>query len=195
MYALKKEVAVFMDRDGTINKEVGYLDSFAKLELFPQTFAAIEKINRNGMKAVVVTNQSGIARGLFSEEFVTETHMRIQKILEEKGARIDAFYYCPHHPLEGRENYVRPCSCRKPDTGMLLQAAQDLNIDLHLSYMIGDALKDIETALRAGVKGVLVRTGYGRETESSLSVLDIRPEYIADDILDAVHWIVKNSKQ
>jgi histidinol phosphatase-like enzyme len=78
---------------------------------------------------------------------------------------------------------------------MLLQAAQDLNIDLHLSYMIGDALKDIETALRAGVKGVLVRTGYGRETESSLSVLDIRPEYIADDILDAVHWIVKNSKQ
>ncbi|MDO9585966.1 MAG: HAD-IIIA family hydrolase [Syntrophales bacterium] len=108
---------------------------------------------------------------------------------------MDAFYYCPHHPTEGREDYRKLCNCRKPETGMLLQAAQDLNIDLQLSYMIGDTLKDIETALRAGAKGVLVRTGYGREAERELPASEVCPEHIADDILAAVNWIMKDRRR
>jgi D,D-heptose 1,7-bisphosphate phosphatase len=195
MSGVKRTGAVFMDRDGTVNKEVGYLDNLTKLKLFPQTFAAIGKINKSGMKAVVVTNQSGVARGYFSEEFVSEVHSRIQEMLAEKGAYIDAFYYCPHHPTEGCESYTKPCRCRKPEAELFLQAVQDFNIDLQLSYMIGDTLKDIEAALKIGAKGVLVRTGYGREVERDLPASEVRPEYIADDILDAVHWIMQDRNQ
>ena len=192
---MKREGAVFLDRDGTINEEAGYLDSLAKLTLLPKAFAAIEKINKSGMKAVVVTNQSGVARGYFSAEFVCDVHKRLQEILGEGGARIDAFYYCPHHPTEGRDDYRKLCNCRKPGTGMLLQAAQDLNIDLRLSYLIGDTIKDIETALRAGAKGVLVRTGYGQEAEREFASTAVRPDHVADDILAAVHWIMQDRKQ
>jgi len=195
MSGIKREGAIFLDRDGTVNEEAGHLDSLTKLTLIPQAFAAIEKINKSGLNAVVITNQSGVARGYFTEEFVSEVHLRIQEMLGKRGAHIDAFYYCPHHPTEGQGGYTKPCRCRKPGTGMLLQAAQDLNIDLRLSYMIGDSLKDIETALRAGAKGVLVRTGYGREAERELPSSEVCPEHIADDILDAVYWIMQDRKR
>ena len=179
--------AVFLDRDGTINEEVGYLSRMEQLRILPQTFEAIRLVNDAGMKAVVVTNQSGIARGYFTEEFVRSVHDRINELLAARGARIDGFYVCPHHPVYGNGIYKQECSCRKPKPGMLLRAAAEFNIDLSRSYMIGDMLKDIETGKKLGVKGILVRTGYGMNI-----VRTDMPAYIAEDILEAVQWILKD---
>ena len=184
-----KQGAVFMDRDGTINEEVNYLSRMEQLRLYPQTVKAVRLINAAGMKAVVVTNQSGIARGYFTEDFVRRVHDRINELLASGGARIDGFYVCPHHPVYGDGIYKQECSCRKPKPGMLLQAAEELNIDLTRSYIVGDMLKDIETGKKVGVKGILVRTGYG----SNIVRTDM-PAYIAEDILEAVQWILKDRK-
>jgi len=191
MRNVKGQPAVFMDRDGTINEEVGYLDRLEKLVIYPQTFDAVRKINENGMKSVVITNQSGVARGYFTEDLVLEVHRRIQDSLRERGAHIDAFFYCPHHPTEGKAPYRIVCSCRKPEAGILIAAAKDMGINLEQSYMIGDTLKDIEAGAKAGAKGILVRTGYGEEQEKELVCSPVRPSYIADDILEAVEWIIK----
>jgi D,D-heptose 1,7-bisphosphate phosphatase len=182
--------AVFMDRDGTINEEVNYLSRMDQLKLYPQTFEAIRMINSAGMKAIVITNQSGIARGYFTEDFVRSVHERINEMLRAEGAHIDGFYVCPHHPVYGNGIYKQNCECRKPKPGMLLQAAEEMNIDLSRSYMIGDMLKDIVTGKKAGAKGVLVRTGYG----SNIVRTDM-PAYIADDILEAVGWIMKDRER
>lgn len=184
---MKKDRAVFLDRDGTINEEVGYLSRIEQLKLFPATFEAIRMINESGMKAVVITNQSGIARGFFNEDFIDTVHNLINEMLREKDAFIDRFYYCPHHPTEGNGAYKTDCDCRKPEPGMLLKAAEEMDIDLSRSYMVGDMPKDIQAAMRAGVKGILVRTGYGENVISAG-----RPVYIAQDILDAVKWIMKD---
>ena len=185
---MKKHAAVFLDRDGTINEEVGYMDSLEKLKIIPEAFEAIRLINQNGMKAVVVTNQSGVARGFFSEEFVQTVHAIIQEQLKAGKAFIDAFYHCPHHPTEGQGVYLQTCNCRKPAPGLLFKAADEMEIDLGRSYMIGDMPKDIEAAKRAGAKGILVRTGYGQEHRA----FDVEPDYIAGNILDAVRWILKD---
>ncbi|HUH64831.1 MAG TPA: HAD family hydrolase [Syntrophales bacterium] len=196
---MKKNAAVFLDRDGTINEEVGYLDSLDKLLIFANTADAIRLINESGMKAVVMTNQSGVAKGYFTEDFVRIVHKCIQEALKDKGAFIDAFYYCPHHHTDGIAPYVQMCACRKPEAGMLIAAAEDLNIDLRSSYTVGDMLKDIEAAGKVGAKGVLVKTGYGLNTiEKDLgaeSSVICRPHYIAEDILDAVKWIMRDRKR
>jgi D-glycero-D-manno-heptose 1,7-bisphosphate phosphatase len=184
---MKKNRAVFLDRDGTINEEVGYLKHFDDLRLFPFTAKAVGMIREAGMKAVVVSNQSGVARGFFDEDFVTALHERINAILSQEGTGIDRFYFCPHHPTEGLGEYVRDCHCRKPKTGMLLQASKELDIDLSRSYMVGDTERDLETARNAGVTGVLVRTGYGKDIENTEGVA-----YVAADLLDAVNWILKD---
>jgi D-glycero-D-manno-heptose 1,7-bisphosphate phosphatase len=203
--------AVFLDRDGTINEEVGYLDRLDKLHLIPGAAEAIRLINQSGMKAVVVTNQSGVARGMFDEAFVDEVHRQLRKMLREEGASLDGFYFCPHHPLEGRGSYLRVCDCRKPAPGLLLRAADELCLDPERSYMIGDTLKDIEAASRIGARGVLVRTGYGTEAadaaDSAGELLPkspgnkerahgagapIRPVHIARDLLAAVRWLLKD---
>lgn len=193
MEGLKKG-AVFLDRDGTINEEVGYLNDLAKLSLIPGAAEAVRMINESGMKAVVVTNQSGVGRGYFTEDFVKAAHEKIQERLGEKGAHIDAFYFCPHMPPEGGAEGAKACLCRKPETGMFRQAAEDLNIDLGLSYMVGDNLKDILAGQNAGVKTVLVRTGYGTETEKGSFPAGAGPLYIADDLLDAVKWIMRDRR-
>jgi len=185
---MKKAVAVFLDRDGTINEEVGYLDHLDKLQMIPGTAEAIRMINDSGLKAVVVTNQSGIGRGFFNESFIREVHAQLQEALKEKGAFIDAFYFCPHHPTEGKGAYLTSCNCRKPQPGMLLKAAADMNIDLGRSYMVGDTPKDVETARKVCAKGVLVKTGYGGDQHEEA----VRPDYLAEDLLDAVHWILKD---
>lgn len=184
--------AIFLDRDGTINEEVGYLSSLAQLALYPQAGAAIQLINASGMKSIIVTNQSGVARGYFNAAFVAEVHEQIQEMLAQFPAHLDACYFCPHHP-EGSGIYRQACGCRKPEPGMLLKASHDLGIDLGQSYMIGDTRKDLQAARRAGVKGVLVRTGYGRETEGDLS--EVTPAYVADDILEAVRWIIQDRQK
>jgi len=190
---MKKNIAVFLDRDGTINEEVGYLDREDKLKILPAAFEAVRLVNQNGFKAVVVSNQSGIARGLFTEDFVRTINNRIAAAMVEKGAVIDRFYYCPHHPSEGLDPYRKICNCRKPEPGLLLQAAADLNLDLSGSYMIGDHLRDIETARRAGAKGILVMTGHGPDQLQSAEITSAnRPDDIAPDILEAVRWILRD---
>ncbi len=186
---MKKEnnEAVFLDRDGTINEEVGYLDRMDKLRLIAGAAEAVGLINRAGMKAVVITNQAGVARGFFEEDFVREVHSRIQEELGRSGARIDRYYYCPHHPTEGRSPYLKVCDCRKPGAGLFLAASRELDIELGNSYMIGDTAKDIEAARSVGVKGILVKTGYGMDHLAQ----PIAPAYIADDILEAVRWIMR----
>ena len=191
-----KNIAVFLDRDGTINEEVGYIDNLDKLKMIPTAYEAIRLINKSCMKAIVVTNQAGVARGFFTEQFVKQTHEIIQADLLHQNASIDKFYYCPHHPTAGSGIYLQNCNCRKPLPGMLLQAAHDLNIDLESSYMIGDTERDMEAAKKAGVRGVLVKTGYGRETledvGTDLARAESRPDFVAEDILEAVKWIMKD---
>ncbi|OPY88288.1 MAG: D-glycero-beta-D-manno-heptose-1,7-bisphosphate 7-phosphatase [Syntrophaceae bacterium PtaU1.Bin231] len=184
----KRFAAVFLDRDGTINEEVGYLDRLERLRILPGAAEAVRRINESGLKAVVVTNQSGVARGYFTEAFVRAVHDRIRKTLRREGAEIDRFYYCPHHPSEGIGEYRKNCSCRKPEPGMLKRASEELDIDLNRSYFVGDTLKDVETGRRAGTKTVLVRTGYG----DAETIADIRPDCTADNLLDAVRWILKD---
>ncbi len=188
---MKKNKAVFLDRDGTINEEVGYLDSLEQLRIFPAAFDAVRMINEAGMKVVVVTNQSGVARGFFDEDFVNSVHARINEIFREKGAFIDRFYYCPHHPTEGVGRYRISCDCRKPAPGMLIRASEELDIDLSSSYVVGDMAKDIEVANNVGARGILVRTGYGKNVVTS----DIKPAFIAEDILAAAEWIMKDQKK
>jgi D-glycero-D-manno-heptose 1,7-bisphosphate phosphatase len=209
----KRQAAVFLDRDGTINEEVGYLDRLEKLCLIPGAAEAIRLINESGMKAVVVTNQSGVARGIFDEAFLDEVHARLREMLREARASLDGFYFCPHHPTEGRGRYLRSCGCRKPAPGLLLRAADELSLDPERSYMIGDTLKDIEAASRIGARGILVRTGYGAEAADALGPaaeprrmspgaeepphggdLIIRPVHIAEDLLAAVRWLLEDRK-
>jgi D,D-heptose 1,7-bisphosphate phosphatase len=191
---MKRNIAVFLDRDGVINEEVGYLDNLDKLKIIPGAYEAIKLINKSGMKAVVITNQAGVAKGLFTEDFVRETNYHLQKILREQEAYINNFYYCPHHPTEGEEPYRRICDCRKPAPGMLVQAARDLNIDLTKSYLVGDRFNDMEAATKAGVKGILVKTGYASELLQDdgpdKAKPENKPDFIAADILDAVRWIL-----
>jgi len=186
---MNKYKAIFLDRDGTINEEVDYLCRLDQLRIFPVAAAAIRQINEAGMKTVVVTNQSGVARGFFDEAFIATVHDRIEESLEKEGARIDRFYYCPHHPTEGMPPYRRECNCRKPKPGMLLRAAEELHIDLTRSYVIGDSRRDIDMAEAVGAQGILVRTGHGdRYREPGNAV------HIADDILEAVEWIMRNRR-
>jgi D-glycero-D-manno-heptose 1,7-bisphosphate phosphatase len=195
---MKKNTAVFLDRDGTINEEVGYLGSLDKFKIIPCAYEAIRLINGSGMKAVVISNQAGVARGLITEEFVKTTHDYLQTVLRQQGAYINNFYYCPHHPTEGTEPYRQICNCRKPAPGMLLRAAQDLNINLAASYLVGDRFLDVDAAKNVGVKGILVKTGYGRvllqDDGPDQATTQSKPDFIATDILDAVKWILKDRK-
>jgi len=156
--------AVFLDRDGTINQEKGYLFRIAEFEFVPGTPEAIRLLNEAGFLVIVVTNQSGIARGYYGEEQVAALHSHIDGLLARSGARVDAWLYCPHHP-SGEGEYAVACSCRKPLPGMLLEAAARFDIDLANSVLIGDKRGDLEAAIAAGCRPVLVRSGYGAEEE------------------------------
>lgn len=185
--------AVFMDRDGTITEEVGYVNHPSRLRLFDWTIPAIRQLNRAGLKAVVITNQAGVARGYFTEELVNEVHGLLRKQIESAGAHLDGVYYCPHHPSVGAPPYRRDCQCRKPRIGMLEQAAKDLGIDLSHSYMVGDRYGDVEMARRAGARAVLVKSGYGLgEFTYQQHTWKEQPDYVAEDLLDAVRWIVQH---
>lgn len=186
----RKRGAIFLDRDGTINEEVGYLRRLDELRIFSFTAEAIRLINEHDLWAVVITNQSGVARGLFDEALVGAIHDRINEILTPGGARIDRFYYCPHHPTEGRGMYLVDCNCRKPKTGMITKAADELSIDLAASYLIGDTLRDMTTAEAAGIPGILVQTGYGKDLTPPASAA-----YHARHVLDAVRWITGERKR
>jgi D-glycero-D-manno-heptose 1,7-bisphosphate phosphatase len=176
--------AVFLDRDGTINAEMGYINHLSRFLLLPQAVPAIRRLNAAGVKVVVVTNQSGAARGYFPASLVDEIHAHLKQLLAAGGAHLDGIYTCLHGPDEG-------CACRKPSPALLEQAARDLDLDLTRSYLVGDRYKDVETAAHAGAQGILVLTGYGRgEYEYLRHTWPAPPTHVAPDLLEAVEWIL-----
>lgn len=184
--------AVFMDRDGTVCEEVGYVNHVDRLRLLPRSAEAIRRCNEAGFQTVVVTNQAGVARGYFREDMVDQVHDRLRELLAASGARLDGIYYCPHHPSEGPGPYRSLCECRKPKPGMLHRARDEMGIDLTSSYMVGDSSRDVEAARNAGVTPLLVLTGYGRgEWEHQREKWIHRPAHVGEDLLDAVGWILE----
>ena len=183
--------AVFLDRDGTINEDTGYVGHPDRVRMLPGAARAIRRLNAAGQRVVVVTNQSGVARGLFSTSDVEAVHCRIRELLEEEGAYVDAFYYCPHHPTEGSGPYARPCTCRKPAPGMLLRAAEEMGLDLGRCVLAGDQGGDLSCAQAAGCVGILVRTGKGERTLEDVCAGRVpRPAYVAEDLMEAAGWIL-----
>lgn len=183
--------AVFMDRDGTLLEEVGYVNHVDRVRLPDRSAEAVGLVNRSGFQAVVVTNQAGVARGYFPEALVDDVHERVRSLLSEHGGRLDGIYYCPHHPDVGPAPYRKDCECRKPRPGLLLRAAQEMGIDLASSYVVGDTIKDVEAGHRVGATTVLVTTGYGKgELELHSARWTVRPHHVASDLLDAVEWIL-----
>jgi D-glycero-D-manno-heptose 1,7-bisphosphate phosphatase len=182
--------AVFLDRDGTLIEESGYLDRLERLTLFPFTVDAVRLLNRTGWPVIVISNQSGIGRGLVRESFVGEAHAHLADRLAAAGARIDAFFYCPHHPEATLPAYRARCDCRKPAPGMLLAAAGQLDVDLSRSVVVGDRWEDVGAARSVGARAVLVRTGYGGVAEANARP-DLRADWIADNLIAAVSWILR----
>jgi D-glycero-D-manno-heptose 1,7-bisphosphate phosphatase len=182
--------AVFLDRDGTMNVDIGYVSSPDQLVLYPWAAESVRLINQAGLKAIVVTNQSGVARGLYDEETLYRIHDRFARDLKREDALLDGIYYCPHHPRIGEPHYQILCDCRKPAPGMLLKAQREHGIDLTRSFVIGDKASDIEMADRAGARSVLVLTGYGRETLSHPEKWPCKPGSIADNLLAAVKQVL-----
>jgi D-glycero-D-manno-heptose 1,7-bisphosphate phosphatase len=185
--------AVFLDRDGVVIEEVSYLSSMKHVALFPWTADSIRALNRAGLPVVVITNQSGIARGFFTEAFVDEVHREITARLAIGGARIDAYYYCPHHPDGRVAEYARSCDCRKPGRGLIDRAARDLKLDPARSFVVGDKWSDIELARATGARGVLVRAGHGA-AEQSRHAGDVAADAIVDNLAAAASWILKSLK-
>lgn len=191
----KSHRAIFLDRDGTICYEVGYVNHPSRCKIMPGSAAAIRKINQSDFLAVIITNQAGVARGYFEEDLISKVHEKLKGLLSNDNAYLDAIYYCPHHPEVGVAPYRKNCDCRKPKPGLLRRAQQDLNIDLSRSYIIGDSIKDIETGFQAGVPGILVLTGYGMgEYEYHSSKWNVHPVHIADDLMAAVNWILSQER-
>jgi D-glycero-D-manno-heptose 1,7-bisphosphate phosphatase len=185
-----KRRAVFMDRDGTISEEVGYVNHPSRYKVFPYSAEAVSLLNRTGWLAVLVTNQAGVARGYFSEDVIGTVHRILRDELNAGGAYLDGIYYCAHHPSVGEAPYRIECDCRKPKPGLIHRAASELDVDVSESWMIGDRYSDIELAHNAGMKGALVLSGYGRgEWEFQRSAWKIAPDMVAEDLYDAVRRI------
>jgi len=180
--------AVFLDRDGVIIEEVRHLRSPAQMRLLPGAAAAISRLKAAGLRVVVVTNQSAVARGYLTRSQLEDLHLRLRRDLAAKGARIDGIYYCPHHPRFGRKVH---CACRKPEPGMLRSAARKLRLDLARSFMVGDMTTDIRTARNAGCTAVLVRTGYGGADGRYKAA----PDAVCRDLRAAATWILAAAEQ
>jgi D-glycero-D-manno-heptose 1,7-bisphosphate phosphatase len=180
--------AVFLDRDGVIADEVGHLNHITRFRMFPFAAKAIRLLNESGLAVIVVTNQSGVGHDYFPESLVQEVHDAMTSQLTAAGAKLDAVYYCPHVPADN-------CPCRKPKTGMLKRAAAEHNLDLRLSFVVGDKYSDIVLASNARAQSILVRTGYGAgEIAWHSSSWPIQPDYIADDLSTAVQWILRQPR-
>jgi D-glycero-D-manno-heptose 1,7-bisphosphate phosphatase len=187
-----KRRAVFMDRDGTISEEVGYVNHPSRYKVFPYSPAAVHLLNDKGWLAILVTNQAGVARGYFTEDVITSVHTLLETELEEHDAHLDAIYYCAHHPSVGEAPYRTECNCRKPKPGLIEKAAGDFDIDLGASWMIGDRYSDIELAANAGTRSALVLSGYGLgEWEYQRDRWKIAPDIVAPNLLEAVKQITE----
>jgi histidinol-phosphate phosphatase family protein len=180
---MEGQVAVFLDRDGTINEDKGYIGRPEDIELIEGAGEAIRLINGNGLKAVVVSNQSGVGRGYFSNKDLELVNARLKDLLQGQGAFVDAIYACPHRPEDS-------CRCRKPMTGLVERAVKELSLDANGSYVVGDKTSDMGLARNIGAKAVLVLTGMGKDAQKD--PVD-KPDFIAEDLLHAVHWILKDA--
>jgi len=183
--------AIFIDRDGTLSEEVGYINHLSRFRMLPFAVDAVRLVNQSGWLAVVVTNQAGVARGYFPETLVTAVHDRVREHMTAGGARLDGIFYCPHHPTAGDAPYRQDCECRKPKPGLLRQAAGELGIDLARSWMIGDRYADVQVAWAVGARGALVRTGYGEgELAHKAAGWPRPPDLVAANLLQAVSHVL-----
>mgnify|MGYP001812804084 FL=1 len=184
--------AVFLDRDGTINEQMGYINHISRFILLPGVATAIRTLNEQNIPVVVVTNQSGLARGYFPPALLDAVHAQMERELAAQDAHIDGLYICPHHPEAKEEQFRKVCTCRKPQTGLLEQAAAELELDLTRSFMVGDRWSDLKCGNRVGATSVLVLTGYGRgDLEYIGPEQEIQPDKIAEDLSEAVDWIIE----
>jgi D-glycero-D-manno-heptose 1,7-bisphosphate phosphatase len=186
--------AIFLDRDGTINDDVGYLTDLATLDIYPYAPDAIRLLRRAGFAIIVVTNQGGIARGLMTDVFVRETHRRMAERLDRAGAVVDGWYFCPHHPESVIEGLATPCECRKPGIAMPREAAERHGLDLARSWVIGDHWRDIQMGHAAGMRAVLLRTGHGRDQEAT-RLEGQRVEAICDNLIAATAFVLRESSR
>lgn len=183
--------AIFMDRDGTLSHEIGYVNHASRFQLFPWAVDAVRLVNRAGWAAVLVTNQAGVARGYFPESVIHEVHARVQAALGAGDAQLDGLYVCMHHPSAGEPPYRQDCQCRKPRPGMLLQAQRELDLDLARSWVVGDRHGDLQVAWNAGARGALVKSGYGLgEWVHHAPRWPRQPDLVAEHLLEAVERIL-----
>jgi D-glycero-D-manno-heptose 1,7-bisphosphate phosphatase len=189
MGAAAKGAAVFLDRDGTLIREVNYLCAVEQVEILPGVAQALRLLREGGFKLVMVTNQSVIARGRLSEAGLQEIHAALSAKLDAQGARLDAIYYCPHHPTEGIGDYRMACACRKPNSGMIERAVQDLNLDARRSYVVGDQMSDVELARRVGAAAILLGRDGAAAAARAVNVA------VVDDLLQAARWIIERAGQ
>jgi len=188
-----KKPAVFIDRDGTINEQMGYVNHPSRFIMLPGVPEAFKILNRAGFLAIILSNQSGVARGYFPIDLIHDINLMMTRTVDSQGGRIDGIFFCPHYPKGSVKEYAMECDCRKPRTGLIKQAREKFEIDMSGSYMVGDHYTDLELAERAGIKGILVRTGYGKGViEYNLPAMTAGPCYIADDLLDAARWIIES---
>ncbi len=184
-------IAAFLDRDGTLNEEVNFVRTPEELALLPGASDAVRALNERGIVVCIISNQSGVARGFFTEQDLVPIHAKLERELGRSGARIDHIYYCPHHPTEGKPPYNVVCSCRKPDTGMLRQAEGEFDLDLRRSFVVGDRIVDIQAGRNAGATTILVLTGYGPHTLVECREQGVIPDVVAVDIAEAVEFIMR----
>lgn len=180
---MKRYPAIFLDRDGTINEEMGYINHIKRFKIFPFVAESIKNLRASGYKVIIVTNQSGVAREYFTEELLKEVHQNLIDYLIKNETKLDGIYYCPHHPTEGRGEYKLDCNCRKPKTGMIEKAVKEHDIDLYSSYIIGDRFKDMVFAKKLNMKSGFVLTGYGKgEYEHQSYTWQFVPDLIANNL-------------
>ena len=184
--------AVFLDRDGTLIEERGYLDRLDLLTVFPWTADALRLLKRAGFATVVITNQSAIARGMIDEAFLSEVHRELSARLERGGGTIDRYYFCPHLPDAADDRYRQACRCRKPGPGLIEQACREMNLDPLRSVMVGDRWLDVACGRAAGTRTVLVRTGHGGH-EAEAPPPGARADAILNNLMEATGWILRNS--
>ena len=186
---------IFLDRDGTINEEVDFLSSPNNLHILQGSVEAIREANVLGLKVFIITNQSGIARGFLTENDLQNIHTELLHRLEEYHVRIDAIYYCPHHPELGNPPYNISCTCRKPNIGMLQKAVEQFGVDLKKSFVIGDRMIDIQTGNNAEAISILVLTGYGKEELNLCKNTQVHIDYVASDLHDAIQFVKRTLQQ
>ncbi|MGD1008644.1 MAG: HAD family hydrolase [Candidatus Aminicenantales bacterium] len=192
---MRKRRAVFIDRDGTLNRDIGYPGHWSQVHVYPYAFEAVRRIRAAGLAAVVVTNQSGVGRGCFSEDELQELHREFGAAFEKQRAALDGFFYCPHYPRPAAAAPAAGCSCAKPGPSLGFRAAAELGLSLEGSYMVGDKADDVHFGLNIGAVPILVLTGYGRKALRDLETGRGRPAHVAENLAAATDWIIEREKR